>query len=278
MKKILLSSALFMLFAYFNAALAENLFRIVLPSAIGSSVEKQIRQALNSAVAGRDFEIVLHKAETPKADSATFAQVLKLPSAGVIAVIDKPDWGDSWAENILRRYSGTAPILSIGLVDLMTGFDAQIGAKIQDYADLAIQFLRQNKGDTLCLFARNSQWCDMLASHTDGAVIRRAVAMDQAMSMQMAATVSAMTQNPNITHIFLTDVALYPSVKQALQIVGGTFTIGGLGSSGSEAQLDFSTDAQWILQTVLAVTALEIQAKYGQNLAATVPVVPRIPR
>ena len=134
-----------------------------------------------------------------------------------------------------------------------------------------------SQGDVLCLFSDNQQWCDLLAASTTATVINRAVPTAQTASMQMASTVSAMTQNPNIRHVFLADLAFYPSVQQALEIIGGTYVIGGIGNS-SEAKLDFSIDSQWALQTVLAISALEVHGKNGQSLAGSVRIAPRLKR
>ncbi len=275
MQKFLFSILFSMFFTYFNPVFATNLFRVVLPSEIEQTAEAQIKQGLHMALSGRDIEVVLHKAETKEADAAVFASALKSPSAGVIAVVDKPNWGGSWAERVFSKRSGTQPLLSVGFTDPNAEFDAQIGAKIQDYTYLVAETFKKTQGDTLCLFSEDAQWCDLLATNTNTLVIKRSVSVGQTASMQMASTVSAMTQNPNITQIFVTDLAFYPSVQQALQIIGGTFTIGGIGDS-SEKQLDFSIDAQWILQIALAIRALEVQANSGQSLTGVIDVAPRL--
>lgn len=276
MRRIFLSSVLCLFFAHFNAAFAENLFRVVLPSTIEPTMEAQIKQGLKEAISGREIQIVLHKAKTPQDDRVMFQRVLKQTSTGIIVVVDKPNWGTdssgfSWAQEPLQRHSGS-PLLSVGLVDVLTGFNARIGATTQDYADLAATFLNQ-KQDTLCLFTTSRQWCDMLTSSIDGVVISRSVVPDQAVSMQMAAMVSAMTQNPNITQIVASDSRLLPSLKQALTIIGDSFTIGSIGDS-AEAEANFVIDGQWLLQTALAVQALEVWAKHNQQLRGVLSVPP----
>lgn len=273
MKKILFNVVFFMFFAHSVVAQATNLFRVVVPSAIPPGIEVQIKQGLEEAVSGRDIQIILHKAETTAADSAMFARVLKLPSAGIITALHHPDWGVPWAERLMQTRSGSQPLLSIGFMSSIAGFDAQIGARVQDYTDLAAQFLNNTQGDTLCLFSLSRQWCDMLTASTRNTVISRSVATDQTISMQMAATVSAMTQNPNITQILASDLAILPGLQQALKIIGGTFILGGIGD-GSETGLDWSIEPQWLLQTVLAVNALEVQARHGQALTGTIRMTP----
>ena len=275
MQKILFGILFSTFFTYFTPVFAANLFRVVLPSAIETTIEEQIKQGLQMALSGKDMKIVLHKAEKSALDAAMLPDVLRLPSEGIVTVIDRPDWGGSWAAEALKKHSKAQPLLSMGFAEPMIGFDAQIGAKNQDYADLVAQGFMSSQGDVLCLFSDNQQWCDLLAASTTATVINRAVPTAQTASMQMASTVSAMTQNPNIRHVFLADLAFYPSVQQALEIIGGTYVIGGIGNS-SEAKLDFSIDSQWALQTVLAISALEVHGKNGQELTGSVRIAPRL--
>lgn len=275
MQKILFGILFSMFFTYFTPVFAVNLFRVVVPSAIETTVEEQIKQGLQMALSGKDTKVVLHKAEKSELDSAMLADVLKKPSEGIIAVVDRPDWGGSWAAEVLKKHTKAQPLLSIGFTGSFAEFEAQIGAKVRDYADLTIKHFLKTRGDTLCLYSDNPQWCDILADSLSTAVISRAVPVAQTESMQMASTVSAMTQNPNITRIFLADLAFYPSVTQALKIIGGSFVIGGIGNS-SGAKLDFSIDPQWALQTALAMGALDVHAKNGQSLEGVVRVAPRI--
>lgn len=268
----------------FVDAFAQGTFRLFISADTDPSVRQSIEQGMARAITGRRSKIVLHQAKDSSEDPAVLRDALRQASDGVMIVSHGLNTDHGWMAKVLAEQQTAIPVIGIGVKTPV--FDQArllfFGAETKDYADLSIKELQAFNGDILCLYAHRKNFCQDLQSNYGDRLEMQEISPQASTNVQMALTVSAMTKNPQITNILMTDWRIIPQVTQALRVIKGAYVLGIVAQENLGHDVlkvftqGFAIDPQWSLQAFLALSLLQEQFLTGQKLFDSVRIRPRV--